>query len=189
MTATTTTIKTALPTAGAALAHIDAVIAGLAEPRHRRMLAAFRTHWHGEVTGDLDAAMSVVHEDSRFAVVGALAAGEAFEVSGAHAHRAVYQIMPDMGLNAGGAFSEAKFAFSDWGIVMEAVYSNVVYGSMLANLGDYDPQGLFLFHAPLVMICEFDGDGRMTHKRDYFARASHVEPADREVLEALTALH
>jgi hypothetical protein len=175
-------------TAGQGLAHIDATIATLGVPRHRAMLGAFRTHWHGEITGDLDAAMSVVHEDSRFAVVGDLAAGEAFEVTGVAAHRAIYQMMPDMGLNAGGAFSEARFAFAHWGIVMEAVYANVVYGGMLANVGDYDPQALFLFHAPLVMVCQFDAAVRMTHKRDYFARVVSVEPADLATLAALTAL-
>jgi len=172
-------------TAGESLANMDAIIATLDNPRHRQMLAAFRTHWHGEVTGDLDAAMSVVHEDSRFAVLGALAAGEAFEVSGIREHRAIYQVMPDLGLNAGGSFSGAKFAFSDWGIVMEAVYSNVVYGSMLTNVGNYDSQSLFLFHAPLVMICEFDAAGKMTNKRDYFAKILSVEPANISILDQL----
>jgi hypothetical protein len=175
-------------TAAEAFARIDALLGTLKNPRHRRMLSAFRAHWHGEVTGDLDAAMAVVCDDSRFAVLGALPSGQAFEVDDIRAHRAVYQVMPDMGLNAGGVFSDERFAFADWGLVMEAVYSNVVYGSMLANVGDHDPKALFLFHAPLVMICSFTADGKMASKRDYFGAVSSVEPADKDALRKLVAL-
>src|SRR5271156_6002038 len=116
-------------TAGETLARIDALAEALGNPRHRAMLQAFRRHWHGEVTGDLDAAMAELPEDSHFAVLGAVASGRPFEVNTAQAHRAIYQMMLDLKLNPGGAFSSERFAFADWGLVMEAVYSNVVYRS------------------------------------------------------------
>jgi hypothetical protein len=177
-----------LSTAGETLARLDALAEALDHPLHRTMLQAFRRHWHGEVTGDLDAAMAELPDDSHFAVLGALASGQAFEVNTAQAHRAIYQMMLDLKLNPGGAFSSERFAFADWGLVMEAVYSNVVYGRMLDNVGHYEPDGLYLFHLRMTMVCSFSRAGRMLGKRDYLAAPFSIERADRSTLERLTAL-
>lgn len=173
--------------AGRALAYFDTELAKLANPHHRQSLASFRTHWYGEVTGDIDLAMSVVSEQSDFSVIGALAGGEAFAVHGKAAHRAVLEALPRLGLNAGGSFSNIRLAFADWGVMMEATYANVVYGNMLANLGDLDADRLFLFRAPMTMVCEFNGEGIMCRKRDYFGAAT-AEPADLDVLARLISL-
>lgn len=177
-----------LSTAKQSLARMAALIQTLGNPRDRAMLTQFRNHWRGEVTPDLDAAMAVLPEDSFFSVKGVMTSGEAFEIRGAAAHRAVYQHMIDAGLNPGGAFHDELFAFADWGMMMEAVYSNVVYGPMLSNMGDYDPKQLYLFHAPLTMVCPFSPEGRMLGKRDYIAAPMSIEPVERDTLERLVAL-
>jgi hypothetical protein len=177
-----------LSTAGQTLARIDALTNKQENPHHRAMLKAFKQHWRGEVTGDLDSSFADLPENSQFAVMGALTAGKAFEVNTAAEHRAVYQHMLDLGLNPGGAFSGERFAFSDWGMIMEAVYSNVVYGGMLANVGDYKSDGLYLFHMPMIMVCLFSPTGQMLGKRDYMATPTSIEPSDMETLNRLIAL-
>jgi hypothetical protein len=179
---------TILSTAGETLARLEALAGALDNPRHRSMLQAFRRHWRGEVTGDLDAAMAELPDNSHFAVLGAVASGQPFEVNTAQAHRAIYQMMLDLKLNPGGAFSSERFAFADWGLIMEAVYSNVVYGRMLDNVGKYEPDGLYLFHLPMTMVCTFSPAGRMLGKRDYLAAPFSIEPADRSTIGRLTAL-
>lgn len=177
-----------LSTAGQTLARIDVLANELANPRHRSMLLAFKRHWNGEVTGDLDASFAELPQNSHFAVMGALTAGQAFEVNTAEAHRAVYQQMLDLDLNPGGAFANERFAFADWGMMMEAVYSNVVYGSMLVNVGVYKPDELYLIHMPMIMVCLFSPTGQMLGKRDYMAAPTSIEPANRETIKQLTAL-
>lgn len=177
-----------LSTSGETLSRIDAVIQQLEDPRHRAMLQSFRRHWYGEVTGDLDAAMAELPDDSHFAVLGALASGQPFEVNSAQEHRAVYQMMLNLNLNPGGAFSSERFAFGHWGMVMEGVYSNVVWGNMLDNVGDFAPSELYLFHVPIVMVCPFSAAGKMQGKKDYLSAPLSVEPADRSTLKRLTAL-
>jgi len=71
---------------------------------------------------------------------------------------------------------------------MEAVYSNVVYGRMLDNVGDYMADDLYLFHLRLVMVCPFSPTGQMLGKRDYLTIPFSIEPADRSTLDRLTAL-
>lgn len=177
-----------ISTAAETFGRIDALMATLENPRHRQMLSSFRAHWRGEVSSDLDAAFAVVCDDVRFALLGALPSGQAFEVTNIRDHRAVYEAMPNLGLNAGGAFSNERFAFAGWGLMMEATYSNVVYGAMLANVGEYDAEALYLFHAPLAMVCSFTEDGKLATKRDYFGAVTSVEPADMDLLHRLTAL-
>jgi len=177
-----------LSTAGETLARIDALADALDNPRHRTMLQAFRRHWYGEVTCNLDAAMAELPDNSFFAVRGAMASGQPFEVNGAKAHRAIYQHMVDLKLNPGGAFSGELFAFADWGLIMEAVYSNVVYGRMLENIGGYEADSLYLMHLQMTMVCPCSRTGRMLGKRDYIAAPFSVEPANRSTIERLTAI-
>jgi hypothetical protein len=174
-----------LSTAGQTLERLQKLADEQSNERSREMLLAFKRHWGAEVAGDLDAAMAELPENSYFGLRGALAGGSPFEVQTAAEHRAVYQRMLDINLNPGGALSDERFAFADWGMMMEAIYSNVIYGAMLANVGDYGPQDLYLVHIPMVMICYFSSDGKMLGKRDYMADPLSIEPADRRLLEQL----
>jgi hypothetical protein len=172
-----------LTTAAETLARLDLLIERTEDPRHAAMLAAFRTHWWGEVLGDLDLAMSVLPALVQFSVRGAVR--RPVEIDTALAQRAHYQRTLDLGLNIGGALSRERFAFADWGMMLDAVLSGVTLGSLLdPSPGD----GFYLVHRPIVVVMPFAPNGQMLGEIAYMAAPTAIEPAGPETIRRLVGI-
>jgi hypothetical protein len=170
------------------IARIDALIESLADPNHRAMLSAFRTHWWSEVRGDIDAAMSVLPVDTIFKATGAVPSGQPFEVHTATEQRAIYEVQLEAGLTpAAGSFQDERWAFADWGMMLEAEWVFVLYGSMICGYGSFEAERLYLVKIPCVAVIPYRGGGILGGEIFYIGNPTSIEPTDRAMLEWLTA--
>jgi len=171
-----------------AVARIDALMETLDNPRHRAMLAAFRTHWWSEVRGDIDTAMSVMADDILFKATGAVPSGMPFEIRTQAEQRALYQIQMDAGLTpAAGTFMNERWAFADWGFTLEAEWVFVLYGHMISGLGAFESDRLYLVKSPSVGVIPYRGDGKLGGEIFYIGNPLEIEPTDRATLDWLIA--
>jgi hypothetical protein len=170
------------------IARIDALIGTLANPHHKAMLSAFRTHWWSEVLGDIDTAMSVLPPDTIFKATGAVPSGQPFEVHTAAEQRAIYQVQLDAGLTpAAGSFQDERWAFAEWGMMLEANWIFVLYGKMIAAYGSFEPERLYLVKVPCVAVIPYRGGGLLGGEIFYIGNPSSIEATDRATLEWLIA--
>lgn len=170
------------------IARIDALIESLADPNHRAMLSAFRTHWWSEVRGDIDAAMAVLPMDTIFKATGAVPSGQPFEVHTAAEQRAIYKVQLEAGLTpAAGSFQDERWAFADWGMMLEAEWVFVLYGSMLSGYGSFEAERLYLVKIPCVAVIPYRGGGILGGEIFYIGNPTSIEPTDRAMLEWLIA--
>jgi hypothetical protein len=170
------------------IARIDALIESLADPNHRAMLSAFRTHWWSEVRGDIDMAMSVLPPDTIFKATGAVPSGNPFEVHTATEQRAVYQVQLDAGLTpAAGSFQNERWAFAEWGMMLEADWIFVLYGSMISGYGSFEADRLYWVEVPCVAVIPYRGDGMLGGEIFYIGNPVSITPTDRTMLNWLIA--
>lgn len=173
-----------LSCARATIDRVDALIASLENPLHREMLGAFRLHWWSEVLGDLDAAMSAMTPQVVFKSTGSVPSGGPFEVHTSAEQRAIYEIQVAAGLSpAGGYFDNERWAFADWGMMLEAQWVFALYGNMISNYGDYDPEQLYLVKVPAATVMPYGGGGRLSGESLYMGDPLEIEPTDWETYQ------
>ncbi len=125
-----------LPTLRDTLRDIEATIAGIRDPQHRAWLEMYRTHWWSESIGDLAVTRATLAERVVFRRYGTPIVAVGLELETREQVMARYQAALDAGLKPGGPIEEARWAFGDWGISVEGIFTGFAWGR---NLHRYDP--------------------------------------------------
>ena len=147
-----TSISTAPETRARALALSER----LANPEHKAMMDLWLEHWWGEVQYDIDPVIRTLSKDVTYRSYGAATFGEV-AIDGIDATRTMYQSMFDAGLMPGGPIDDERFAFGDWGMVMEGVFTAVFAGEMLsAGAPGLKPDGLYRMRWHMVVTLPMD---------------------------------
>jgi hypothetical protein len=174
-------------TAPASRRRVEDVIAGLQNPAHKHMLQIWLQHWWGEVVYDLDAIMETVSEDISYRWFGTeQLGGEIYEDSSEFA-RSMYRSMFDAKLMPGGPFDGERWAFADWGMTLEAVFTSAFPGAMLkGKSAQSDPDQLYLVQWPMMISFPFDRE-RWLMKGEimYPGPPQKIEPTDRATISRL----
>jgi hypothetical protein len=166
---------------------IEAVIAGLEDPDHKRMLSVWLRHWWGEVTYDIEACIDTLTETASYRWYGTDQIGDGVHEDSAAFAQGMYQSMFDAGLMPGGPFDEERWAFGDWGLTLQAVFTSVFPGAMLKGASAQpDHEGLYLVQWPMVVAHPFDlARGLMQGELMYAGPPLHIEPADAGTIRRL----
>ncbi|WP_109527497.1 hypothetical protein [Nocardia aurea] len=155
---------------------LEKLIADTEAPRWRLGLEDFLQHWWAEVIGDLDAAMAAFESDVVFRTYGSMGTSEEFTLE---QRKAVYQAIQDAGMCAGGSWDNERFYFGDAGISMDATWTFVHYGAMLADHPEpVDPGALYLVQRPLNLQLPLTEEGHLVGEILYAGHPSLVEPID-----------
>ncbi len=166
---------------------IDAMTARLENEDHRAMMAVWMRHWWGEVIYDIEACIDTVTDNISYRWYGTDQIGDGVHEDSSIFARGMYQGMFDAGLMPGGPFDQERFAFGDWGLMMEAVFTSVFPGSMLkGKSAQADPEALYLVQWPMMVSHPFVRDPwRMSGEIMYAGAPTGIEPADRATVERL----
>lgn len=124
------------PTLKDTLRDFERTIAGIRDPRHRAWLATYRTHWWSESVGDLAVTRTTLAERVVFRRYGTPIVAVGLELETRDEVMARYQAALDAGLRPGGPIEDARWAFGDWGISLEGIFTGFAWGR---NLRRYDP--------------------------------------------------
>lgn len=167
-----------LPNIGKTLARIDAKLARMENPRAKRMLAAWRKHYHSEAIGDLDTTMATMPPDPYYRFYGTNVFGVMEPINSADAARAMYQSMLDAGLLAAAPFEDERWAFDDDILMLEATFTGLFPGAGLINYDpSLSPDALYLVRWKMATIHPYDEQDRMLAEIIYSSAPLSVVPA------------
>ena len=124
------------PTLKDTLREFEITIAGIPDSRHRAWLEMYRTHWWSESIGDLAVTRTTLAERVVFRRYGTPIVAVGLELETRDEVMARYQAALDAGLRPGGPIEDARWAFGDWGIAVEGIFTGFAWGR---NLHRYDP--------------------------------------------------
>jgi hypothetical protein len=147
------------------------------------MLTAFRTHWWGEVNGDLDAAMSVLPANSIFWAYTPF--GASIIEHSAEGQRTLYQTLMDAGMIIGASFQDERWAFGEWGMMLEAVWLFVLKGSFLSKLGSFEPEQVYVVKTPCLFFAPYLGSGLLGGEITYASQPLSIEPVEASMVDHL----
>jgi hypothetical protein len=166
---------------------VEGVIADLKNPDHKRMLQTWLRHWWGEVVYDIDACIETVTDKISYRWYGTDQIGDGVHEDSRDFARTMYQSMFDAKLMPGGPFDQERWAFNDWGLTLEAVFSSVFPGSMLkGKSAQPKPQGLYLVQWPMVVSLPFDRERWLIAGEIMYAGPPmQIEPADTSTVRRL----
>lgn len=141
----------------AGLAEINKTIDAISDPWHRTMALNWRDHYWAEVIGDLDAIMKTLAKDPVYHVYG----GIVFHASTTEEAYQAYSGLINEGYRPAGAVRNARFAFADWGLVVEFTH-RIVYPGKLLSGPDIDPDAAYLLTVEFMESHPYDRkDGLM----------------------------
>lgn len=175
-------MTTAIPRVSDTLARIEAVIAALADPRHRMMLGIFRDHWLAEVRNDVPAIMATLPTDRvsyRFDGLGLLIP-DYLEFDTAEDVLGLYEGAAAGGLPMAGPFEDERWAFGDWGVVFDGINCAIIRGRAL-HIQPYplDPDALYLARWRSLISVPVDVErGLMIGEHVHSGRLIGLDPVD-----------
>jgi hypothetical protein len=166
---------------------IESVLAGLGNPSHKQMLQTWLKHWWGEVVYDISAVMETVTDDISYRWHGTDQIGDGVCEDSSEFARKLYQSMFDAQLMPGGPFDGERWAFSNWGLMMEALFTSVFPGSMLkGSSAQLDPNGLYLVQWRMAVSHPFNPETALMAGEIMYAGAPlHIERTDRAMIRRL----
>jgi hypothetical protein len=177
-----------LPNAPDTLRRTDKLIAATTNPLHRKMLTLIRDHWWAEVNGDLEGIMRTVAPGPQVTQqYGASWRGAPSPKSYEETKKS-YEDALAVGLTVGGPFEKERWAFSDWGLVLEALFTGIYPGKVLSGLNrDLDADKDYIVSWQMNIIFPIDTD-KMLMQGEIAYRADPVsvveaKPGDRAWLD------
>lgn len=162
-----------------ALQTMDAVIDALTVPWHQQMARVVREHYRAEIVGDLEAIMATLAPDPVYRFYGSRLF-PAIEIDTTEQARAMYGSIIDMGYAPAGALDDQRWAFGDWGVVLQGVPTTVVPGLFLAeNNPDIDPDKAYEITYQIIQTHDFDpAVGLMAGEIVYFGELIAINEVD-----------
>jgi hypothetical protein len=166
---------------------VKTVIAGLNDPKQKAMLEVWLKHWWGEVIYELDDCISTITEDISYRWYGTDQIGDGVHEDSREFARTMYQSMFDAKLMPGGPFDKERWAFGDWGMTLEAVFTSAFLGSMLKGASaQTDPNALYLVQWPMVVTFPFDHERQLLRGEIMYPGAPfQIEPTDLSTVSRL----
>lgn len=156
---------------------MDAIIAQLVDPWHRRMAAVVREHSRAEMIGDVDAIMATLAPDPKYRFHGATFF-EPFEIDTTGGARTMYEAIVASGYLPAGAFDDQKWYFNDHGVVLQGRPTTIVPGAGLKPIDGLtiDPAMAYRIRYPLIQSHGFDpAVGLMEGEIVYFGALLGIE--------------
>jgi len=166
---------------------VEALLARLDNPNHKRMLKVWLQHWWGEVIYDLPMVMETVADDIAYRWYGTDQIGDGVDEKSAEFARNMYQAMFDAQLMPGGPFDNEHFAFGEQGLTVEGLFIGVFPSLMLkGNSAQPDPNQLYLVQFPMVVVVPFDCEKwLMKGEIMYAGEPLIIEPTDAATVRRL----
>jgi hypothetical protein len=139
------------------LAKLDVHVEAVKDPWHKTMLANWRDHYWGEAAGDLELTMGTLAPDPIYRFNGSRVLGPPQDANTLEEVRAMYGGLIDMGYRPAGPLTDMKFAFADWGLMVQAVHTAVLPGRFLNVTGlIIDPNATYSITAGLSQSHPYD---------------------------------
>ena len=180
---------THIPRVSESAARIDRDIAAAGSERDRILLQIYRAHWWGEVTSDVEAIMATLPKDKVSYHFDGLSLTRALpiQISDLTVIRGMYQSVADLGLPIAGAFFDERYAFADWGMMIEATQSAIYPGRFLASYREpLDPDQLYLAQWRMTGVHAMDVERRlMLGENIYNGAPLQVTPVDRSAIDIM----
>lgn len=178
-----------IPRVSDCMARMNAAIATAASDRDRIMLEVYKAHWWAEVTSDVEAIMATLPTegvDYHFDGL-SLTRQLPIRITDLAVIRGMYQSVADIGLPIAGAFFDERFAFGDWGLMIEVIQSAIYPGRFLACYPQpLDPEQLYLAQWRMVGSHRIDVERRlMLGENVYNGAPLRVEPVDRSAIAVM----
>lgn len=142
--------------------NLDAVIAGLDDPLHRRILTNYRNHAIHEICGYkeriFEPDMTVEHP-----VYWVNSAEVSLELDGLEQVLGFYQSLQDTEATVM-VVTDEKLMVADWGFASESIFHTYTTGAQILAAepaAGVDPDGCFIVQRRMSMIWPYDERGRM----------------------------
>lgn len=150
--------------------------------RDRAALDIWLRHWWAEIAYDLDEAVNSLSEDVAYRWFGTNQIGDGgngLDASSREFAHGMYKQMMDAGQMPGGPFDNERFAFADWGLMMDATFTTVFSGRNLHHgSAQSEPDGLYLVQFQMAVVHPLDFTrNEMRGEIMYASAPLHVQPA------------
>lgn len=146
----------------------------------RRCLDVWLRHWWGEVQYDLETCIATITPDVVYRWDGTERLGEPLNAHSRDFARTMYSEMFESHQTPGGPFDQERWAFGEWGLMMEAVFTSVMRADFVRDeRPSAEPTALHLVQWPMTLIIPVDREsGLMSGEIMYAGAPLHVEPCD-----------
>jgi hypothetical protein len=135
---------------------MEAIVAAVSDPWHRQMAGVVFEHYRAEVVGDLDAIIATLVPEPAYRLHGSSLFGP-IETTTAEETIALYKPLIDLGYPPAAALEGQRWAFADWGVVVQGTQTLVLPGAAFPGAdATVDRSKAYLISYPLVGLHPFD---------------------------------
>ncbi len=150
------------------------------DPWARHCLQIWLKHWWAEVEYDLDTCLATITKDVVYKWDGSEQLGGRLHESSHDFARSMYGGMFETCQTPGGPFDNERYAFGDWGMIVEGDFTSIMRGSFL-NMPDFtaDPEKLYLVQWSMTVTVPVDREsGLIAGEIMHVGAPRHAEPSD-----------
>ncbi|WP_059014070.1 hypothetical protein [Mycobacterium sp. M26] len=145
--------------------NIEAFLATLDNPLHRRIIENYRRHAIMEITGnklEIFSPEMSVDEPEYLINVG----GTSMTLTGREQVLGFYSMLEDQDATVM-VVEDEKLAVADWGFASEAIFNHYRRGDQIPEEFGADPDKLYILRQHIAMIWPYDSSGRMIGEHVY----------------------